>query len=196
MRSVSPTKAENWVKHSRARWVHAPEVEPNKQRGTIILTHPVAEQPAERFETQIYNGDGELLGYLHMEMAGLYIRKGQIAQVGTATEDGPRAAILPHTVDSVAMEAIRRIEGWRISEGLKARAAVRREIEKEMSTLSGEKLESKILESVLQRLGKDEAELALSDLRGMRRRIVAMEMALAPDLADIRRLLILKRWQL
>jgi hypothetical protein len=94
------------------------------------------------------------------------------------------------------MEAIRRIEGWRISEGLKARAAVRREIEKEMSTLSGEKLESKILESVLQRLGKDEAELALSDLRGMRRRIVAMEMALAPDLADIRRLLILKRWQL
>jgi hypothetical protein len=196
MRPVSPAKAENWVEYSRACWVHAPEVEPNKQRGTIIRTHPVAEQPTERFETQIYNGDGEFLGYLHMEMAGLYIRKRQIAQIGTSTEDGPRAAILLHTVGPEAMEAIRRIEGWRISEGLKARAAVRREIEKEMSTLSGEKLESKILESVLQRLGKSEAELALSALRGMRMWIVALEMALAPDLADIRRRLILERRQL
>jgi len=48
----------------------------------------------------------------------------------------------------------------------------------------------------LQRLGKSEAELALSALRGMRMWIVALEMALAPDLADIRRRLILERRQL
>ena len=84
------------------------------------------------------------------------------------------------------MEAIRRIEGWRIAEGLKARAAVRAEIESAMSTMAGEQLEDMILAEVSMRLGKDEADLVLKDLKEMRRRIVAMEIALAPDMADVR----------
>ena len=47
------------------------------------------------------------------------------------------------------MQAIRRIEGWRIAEGLKARAAVRAEIESAMSTMAGEQLENMILAEVI-----------------------------------------------
>ncbi len=185
-RSVSPANARNWVERSRARWLHADKVQPNREHGTIILNCPLKELPEERVMTQIFNGDGELLGWLWMDTSELWIRKKRIAQVGASSEDGPRAAILPHVVDPRAMEAIRRIEGWRIAEGLKARAAVRAEIESVMSTMAGEQLENMILATVYQRLGKSEADLALKDLKEMRRRIVAMEIALAPDMADVR----------
>ena len=113
MRSVSPANARSWVEHSRARWLHADDVQPNREHGTIILNHPLREPPEERIMTQIFNGDGELLGWLWMDTAELWIRKKRIAQVGASSEDGPRAAILTHVVDPGAMEAIRRIEGWR-----------------------------------------------------------------------------------
>jgi hypothetical protein len=184
--SVSSTKGHNWVEHARARWLHAQGVQPNRKNGTIILSHQPRELPEEKVMTQIYNGDGELLGWLWMDTSELWIRKKRIAQVGTSSEDGPRAAILPHVVDPRAMEAIRRIEGWRIAEGLKARAVVRAEIESAMSTMAGEQLEDMILAEVSMRLGKDEADLVLKDLKEMRRRIVAMEIALAPDMADVR----------
>ena len=186
IRSVSSAKAHSWVEHARARWLHADEVQPNREHGTIILNCPLKELPEERVMTQIFNGDGELLGWLWMDTSELWIRKKRIAQVGASSEDGPRAAILPHVVDPRAMEAIRRIEGWRIAEGLKARAAVRAEIESAMSTMAGEQLEDMILAEVSMRLGKDEADLVLKDLKEMRRRIVAMEIALAPDMADVR----------
>jgi hypothetical protein len=186
IRSVSSAKAHSWVEHARARWLHADEVQPNREHGTIILNCALKELPEERVMTQIFNGDGELLGWLWMDTSELWIRKKRIAQVGASSEDGPRAAILPHVVGSSAMQAIRRIEGWRIAEGLKARAAVRAEIESAMSTMTGEQLENMILAEVRIRLGKDEADLVLKDLKEMRRRIVSMEIALAPDMADVR----------
>jgi hypothetical protein len=186
IRSVSSAKAHSWVEHARARWLHADDVQPNRERGTIILNCALKELPEERVMTQIFNGDGELLGWLWMDTSELWIRKKRMAQVGASSEDGPRAAILPHVVDPRAMDAIRRIEGWRIAEGLKARAAVRAEIESAMSAMAGEQLEDMILSAVSMRLGKGEADLVLKDLREMRRRIVAMEIALAPDMADVR----------
>ncbi len=62
---------------------------------------------------QAGRGDSELLGWLWMDTAELWIRKKRIAQVGASSENGPRAAILTHVVDPGAMEAIRRVEGWR-----------------------------------------------------------------------------------
>jgi hypothetical protein len=185
-RTVSPANARSWVENARARWLHANDVQPNREYGTIVLSHQLKELPEERVMTQIFNGDGELLGWLWMDTSELWIRKKRITQVGASSEDGPRAAILPHVVAPQAMQAIRRIEGWRIAEGLKARAAVRTEIESAMSTMADERLENMILAAVHQRLGKDEADLVLKDLKEIRRRIVAMEIALAPDMADIR----------
>ena len=185
-RTVSPANARSWVERSRARWLHANDVQPNREYGTIILSQQLKELPEERIMTQIFNGDGELLGWLWMDTSELWIRKKRIAQVGNSSEDGPRAAILPHVVDPGAMEAIRRIEGWRIAEGLKARAAVRAEIERAMPKLAGEQLEKMILAMVYRRFGRDETDLVLKDLKDLRRQIVAMEIALAPDMADVR----------
>jgi hypothetical protein len=188
---LRPKKAAHEVERHRAVWLHVKDVQPNGERGTIVLNCRLNETPEERIMTQIFNGDGEFLGWLHMDTAELWIRKGRIAQVGASTEDGPRAAILPHVVDRKAMEAIRHTEGYRIAKGLKARAVVRREIEEAMESLSGDQLENTILSAVRLRLGKGEADLVLADLRNMRRRIVSLEIALAPDMAGVRQRLLM-----
>ena len=177
------------VDRKRAEWLCAAGVEPNKEHGTIILTRPVREPSPERVMTQIYNGDGELLGWLWPDVAELWVRKGAISQVGTSSEDGPRAAILPRVVDPKAMAAIRRIEGWRIAEGLRVRAELRLEIQRLMKHLKGDALEDAIVEKVRLYLGRG-ADLALEELRGIRRRITAMEFALAPDMTAVRHELI------
>lgn len=192
LKPVSPGNAFNWVEHSRAKWLHAPGIEPNVKQGTIILIRPVKNPPGERIMTQIFNGDGELLGWLWPDVTRRLIEKGAIKQVGSSSGDGPRAAILPRVVDSEIMGDIRRIEGWRIAEGLQDRACFRVEIERMMriKNLKGAGLEDAILGKAKLFFGKKGKEMALEEIRGIRRRVAAMEIAISPDMNTIRQVLV------
>lgn len=77
LRPVSPARAEEWVTHSRARWLVIDGGEPNRRHGTIIVLKTVDNAAEDRPSCHIYNADGELLGWTHPDLINKYLSSGE-----------------------------------------------------------------------------------------------------------------------
>lgn len=185
LRPVSPAKANSWVEHGRARWVHAEGIESNRRRGAIILTHPVEHPPEDRLMVQIYDGDGFFLGWGWPKAATRVLKHKQCLLVGSKTVDGwPRAIIVPRTArnDSVVARELRHIEARGSVNAAIHRDALRDALNKGMA---GGQLEAYVA-SLKRTDGRcDEIDRVISGLRYSRRQLSILDIIVDPDTSEI-----------
>lgn len=195
MRPISPSNAKNWVEHSRAKWLHVHGFEPNRKHGTIIMKNHVKNPPVDRAQTQMYNADGQLLGWIWPELAERVLNQEWCFLVGSCSPNGPRAVIIPRLVDqdAAAMRELRYIESWRTAEAVIIRDALRSKITTVINTANSWKDIEKRVDTLLQQhLGVSERELVLSDIRLIRKKVAALELAIANDMTAVRHKLVNK----
>lgn len=194
LRPISPSNAKSKVGRSLANWVCAEGFKPNMKRGTIIMKKYTKILPGERVQTQIFNADGQLLGWIWPEVADRVLTRGWCNLVGSRSSFfGPRAVIIPFIMAQDAMKELQHIEARRTTEAVIERDYLRHKI---MSVISKattwNDVEEKVNNVIQQHLGEFEKETVLSDLRFFRRKVVALEIALAPDMSTVRHELLRK----
>jgi predicted house-cleaning noncanonical NTP pyrophosphatase (MazG superfamily) len=187
LRPVSPSCAKSKVKHFSAKWLHAQGVEPDRQHGTIVLKDSVRNPPPDRVQTQVYNANGQLLGWIWPEIASRVLEKKQCNLVGTYMQNGPRALIIPRLVSKAATKELRYIESRRTAEAAIQRAFLRDRITEIINNAKNwTDVEEKVDSLLEQHLNEYEKENVLSDIMYIRKKISALEIAIAPDLVEVK----------
>ncbi|WP_264844391.1 hypothetical protein [Caldinitratiruptor microaerophilus] len=187
---VPPKKAVGKVDLGDAVWLHVDGVDPDPHHGTIVLTHPVDRPPAPRPLVQLFNADGQLLGWVSREVALHYVRREALRVVGHPPPGELHAVILPRPATPEALKEIRRIIARRAAERTLDRHTIRNEIlrilreggawaevEQAVEALATERLVS-----------STSASAAVEDLRRFARQLAALDLATASDLAVARTL--------
>jgi hypothetical protein len=196
--SMPPAKAARQVDMGIAEWLRADGIEPNRQIGTIRclrriknIPEPPDDPEDKQRQTQVYDGDGVFLGWMGPTAAARVVERGWAAVVGEGTALGrPRAIIIPRIAkhEPVVISELRRIEAMRTIRAVERRDALRQDIIRAVATaLMWDDVETLVADGLQSHMyGEGETRAVLADIRTLRRKVAAVELALAPDNEDIR----------
>lgn len=196
--SMPPAKAARQVDKGIAQWLHAEGIQPNRHIGTIRclrrmrnIQEPPDDPEDKRLQTQVYDGDGVFLGWIGPTAGAQVVDRGWAAVVGDCPAlEHPRAIIIPRIAkhDPAVISELRRLEARHTIQAVERRDALRRDIIRAVATaLSWDDVETLVAGGVQKHMyGEDETRAVLADIRSLRRKVAAVELALAPDNEAIR----------
>lgn len=187
LRPVSRRKAAEKVRRGDARWLHAPEVPPDRLWGCIVMCHPVSPEPEPPPAVQVFDADGVLLGWVSRAAVRRH-RLGERAAVLGSPAGEPHALVLQERADPQALAEVRRLEARRVAWGAEERERLREAV---LAAVRGggawQEVEEAILALAARRLVRPGAgHLALEEVRRFRRLVERLDLAAAPDLGPVR----------
>lgn len=188
LRPVTPQKAAGKVARGDARWLHAPGHEPDRERGTIVMSHDVSSPPADPHTVQIFNADGCRLGSIAPRGDrewGDWLRRSLV--FARAEVVGTYSVVLLAPADIHLVRQLTEIELRRMWRRLLDRDRVITETLRLAHRGRGMPPEEALERAIVAELAPRLARLALAEVREMRARMERLDLAQARDTEPIRR---------
>ncbi len=197
LRPVSPKKAAGMVERGRARWLHAPGVDPDRDHGTVCVLHPVEPEPERRRLAQVFDADGVFLACLDRFALRYSIAASRVDALVVGDSAEYNAVMLAAPATREVKAEIRRVrarqagvaalERERIRDALLA--AVRpcdRAASDDEAVLRWRQAEEAIQAlAAMRALSRGAEALALRELDRLRRQVGRLDLAIAADMAEV-----------